>query len=772
MTSKVVKFKLNKFTKDDKILERINLIVEQENYLTSLVSFFLKSFSLYLIEHGRYIEINIGFIRTAYAVFINYYKGEEIGRGRKITTNAVLFEEMKKYFNQKFKLHITLVPKMDFTNMSHILSASAEQLLTAYENNITVNYITYVNKYVNFNLFDSSLSGEERKSLRKELRKVKTDLLENTLNSDEKYHKWIREERPKIIPDVKSLSDLMEQLSNNPISLHKYMIFMGSKFEELNFRTNQQFPLRKSFGKHIQMCSQAMIDILVNKKFDYEHINIFNSYHQEIKDKSDLISPKLKENLSEELKKMKQELVEYQRKIKIEEDKKKEKNKEKKKKTTEKKEKENNPELDKLKTELDNIRKKFRSIKMKHNKEKAEIKTEIWKLFFNFNNKIFRNKRFSFGNSIRTDGYSVSIYMTSVEDSYLNRKERSNNKKLNDSYQYLDELDSDEIKKITGDEDNIFVGVDPGKKNLIQMVDGKGHTFRYTAIQRRRELQVEKLNNKMRNFSPKSDFTDNSKSNNLDIFHKYISNKSKVLINNFEKLNKNILKNISFNRYVLARKSNDKLENKIKDAFNPPSSDKKESKTERKIRRDKTNITLLYGNWSFTKQMRNFISTPGIGLKNKLRKSFKIFNIDEFRTSKMCYSCENETEKFLKIDNPKKKNEERFRNWLKKNNIKFQKWISRHKGNGQKSKKMKRLSKDNFKQFKENEHNKNREESSLCHSLLRCKNDKCYKIWSRDMNGSLNILKVGTFILDGKGRPSELCRKKQEQVLDKAWTNR
>ena len=46
-----------------------------------------------------------------------------------------------------------------------------------------------------------------------------------------------------------------------------------------------------------------------------------------------------------------------------------------------------------------------------------------------------------------------------------------------------------------------------------------------------------------------------------------------------------------------------------------------------------TDNTIIIGDWSIGKQMSNFISTPNIALKRKLREKFKVFNIDEFRTS-------------------------------------------------------------------------------------------------------------------------------------------
>ena len=56
-------------------------------------------------------------------------------------------------------------------------------------------------------------------------------------------------------------------------------------------------------------------------------------------------------------------------------------------------------------------------------------------------------------------------------------------------------------------------------------------------------------------------------------------------------------------------------------------------------------VTLIYGDWSTGYQMKNFISTPNLGLKRKIGEYLKIYSIDEFRTSCLNYKtlekCEN-----------------------------------------------------------------------------------------------------------------------------------
>jgi len=48
-------------------------------------------------------------------------------------------------------------------------------------------------------------------------------------------------------------------------------------------------------------------------------------------------------------------------------------------------------------------------------------------------------------------------------------------------------------------------------------------------------------------------------------------------------------------------------------------------------------VSIFIGNWSNVKaQMKHFVNTPRIGLKRKLTKNCKVYNLDEYKTSKMC----------------------------------------------------------------------------------------------------------------------------------------
>jgi len=57
-------------------------------------------------------------------------------------------------------------------------------------------------------------------------------------------------------------------------------------------------------------------------------------------------------------------------------------------------------------------------------------------------------------------------------------------------------------------------------------------------------------------------------------------------------------------------------------------------------------VPIFIGDWRNKKtQMKHFISTTCIGLKRKLKKHFKVYNLDKYKTSKMCYKPKMEKKK-------------------------------------------------------------------------------------------------------------------------------
>ena len=111
----------------------------------------------------------------------------------------------------------------------------------------------------------------------------------------------------------------------------------------------------------------------------------------------------------------------------------------------------------------------------------------------------------------------------------------------------------------------------------------------------------------------------------------YSGDEVKNRINNelMEKYSAKIFRQYKWYGFINRKKAETNLINSIKETF----------------KNDKKQLPILiYGDWSIGRQMKNYISTPNIGLKRKLAEYFKIYSIDEFRTSLLNYKTEDVNE--------------------------------------------------------------------------------------------------------------------------------
>ena len=150
-----------------------------------------------------------------------------------------------------------------------------------------------------------------------------------------------------------------------------------------------------------------------------------------------------------------------------------------------------------------------------------KYKNMLWSKLFKVNKRIFKMKNYTFNGSIQTDGYIASITFelnkdkskfTSVKNNNHFYKNECFDNKLHDKYGdiYLDKLPEDNLKELSNMN---FVGIDPGKDDLIYCTNGKFKKDRPESIIRKRNnekikdtvirqemLYGEKLNN-----NPKKD---------------------------------------------------------------------------------------------------------------------------------------------------------------------------------------------------------------------------------------------------------------------------
>jgi hypothetical protein len=265
-----------------------------------------------------------------------------------------------------------------------------------------------------------------------------------------------------------------------------------------------------------------------------------------------------------------------------------------------------------------------------------DSKNIIWSQLFRMSKKIFRDtKDYTFNYQIQTDGIGCSLSFVRkdlFEKKYGTKVETVEQ----EDYKYIDDFDDNDLTELS--KKNV-VGVDPGKRFLVYMVDDKGKTVKYSAPQKRVEsmakrnttiLLREKKLNKITGEETKLS-KQNSKSVNYDKFKQYII--EKTILNN--KLRdfyvKDVWRKMKWRQYVYSRKSEDKFLNRIENTFG-------------------TDCVLAYGDWSRSSQMKHFMPTKNIGLRKIIHKRFNTISVNEFNTSKKCCGCHNDLEYYDKTE--------------------------------------------------------------------------------------------------------------------------
>lgn len=333
-----------------------------------------------------------------------------------------------------------------------------------------------------------------------------------------------------------------------------------------------------------------------------------------------------------------------------------------------------------------------------------KYENEIWKFFFRTERQCFKKPKYTFHHMIETDGVSCSILMLRND---LIGKRIPSAKVGSNIEQYIDELsDYSDIKN------KKIVAIDPGKTDILYCVDNGNKTaneFRYTQDSRRKECKIKKYAKIILKFKKEkinrktiTEYeTELSKLNRKTLiikdFKEYIKKKSEINNKLYKFYEKYIFRKLKLNGYINKKKHEQKMINNFKKIFGKPEE-----------------VIITIGDWEQKKQMKYKEATKGIGMRKLFRQNnYKVYLVDEFRTSCMCSICKDETgkcEKFQVRENPKP---------YKSGNI-------------------------------------------LCHGLLTCK--KCSGVWNRDVNSATNIYRIAKNAINGLERPKYLCRKKDEDV--------
>ena len=274
-------------------------------------------------------------------------------------------------------------------------------------------------------------------------------------------------------------------------------------------------------------------------------------------------------------------------------------------------------------------------------KKITNYQSVLWSSLLNMKHILFKNKYYTFHNEITTDGISCSLLFIRKDC----KGEENKNKQINsEDYEYIsiEELDNQQLDNLKS---RNIVGLDPGKRSLVYMMDGEGNKLQYTAPQRKKEsmakrnqiiLQREKKNNEINEYENVLSLQ-NSKSVNYNSFKSYLVEKDKLNKQTTEFYKKEVWRKMKFRQYSYGNKSIDIFLNNIEYTFGE-------------------NPLICYGNWSRSSQMKHFMPTMNKGLRKLIHKRYDTITINECNTSKKCCDCFQDLKHYIN-----KENKEEFR---------------------------------------------------------------------------------------------------------------
>jgi len=536
-------------------------------------------------------------------------------------TNLSLYNEFKKLYDDEYK-KLNYENKLDGVNLSQILGYMSIDMLTNIENNIKLHFIKYVNRFVNSSykkqnneLLEKCEKGTKtklRKELNKDLYEIKQDLLNNTLNSNNKYHEWINKHKNNIFPKEFNTSYEFD-IQNNPQNYIKGMIYMCLEIEKIGTKSFQFFPLRNNIIlKFIPIDSKSLIELFIEEDKNTYLTDIENKKQELWNKYFNLKNPVFKQKeysfdyrISTDCFSVSIQLI-HNDFIQKEKDKK-QNMKNKKGQMKEMTKNMNREQKEKYKEDL---------IKKKKD-EQVKIKLE---------KKILKDKE------------KEAYKKLSKEEKIKLKKQRNteNKNKLTKyiEFPYLEELNETQYNDI---KKGNWVVCDPGKRTLMYMKNKDGITYKYTNRMHMNKTKRLKYQRLIKNYKDKKEITPienklsdfNSKSCILDKFKKFIKNKNKLNKVLLEKYKEDIFRKYKWYAYINSNKAETDLTRNIKDKFGK-------------------DVILIHGDWSdklkTTPSRIKYISTPNLGLKRKLNEYLTIYNLDEFRTSCLNYKTEEKCE--------------------------------------------------------------------------------------------------------------------------------
>jgi hypothetical protein len=190
--------------------------------------------------------------------------------------NATGKADIKRFYETDFSHLVSNKPS--YTNKTHILATSANEMITCITTNISTHFIDHLFRYIHCLFKQPKLieiktvkDKEQRKELynvlNQDIRDLKSDLINDKIKlSKPEYHDWIKATRPFLFP-TKITKSVAYDVKANPEKYIKHSFFINKKIEEMGRRPYQVIPQRNNIvPKNIVLNTNAIVDLIDDKK--------------------------------------------------------------------------------------------------------------------------------------------------------------------------------------------------------------------------------------------------------------------------------------------------------------------------------------------------------------------------------------------------------------------------------------------------------------------------------------------------------------------------
>ena len=190
--------------------------------------------------------------------------------------NATGKADIKRFYDTDFSQLVSMRPS--YTNKTHILATSANEMITCITTNISTHFIDHLFRYIHClfkqarlieikTIKDKVKRKELYKVLNQDIRDLKSDLINDKIKlSKPEYQEWIKATRPFLFP-TKITKSVAYDVKANPEKYIKHSFFINKKIEEMGRRPYQIIPQRNNIvPKHIVLNTVGIADLIDDKK--------------------------------------------------------------------------------------------------------------------------------------------------------------------------------------------------------------------------------------------------------------------------------------------------------------------------------------------------------------------------------------------------------------------------------------------------------------------------------------------------------------------------